>query len=111
MQFTQLDPMFAVSPQIRITDVSAIAAAGFAVLVNNRPDGEASDQPSSADVAAEAQRHNLAYWYVPVRPGEDTGAQARRLAEILGGATGPVLAFCRSGARSTALWNAARRLP
>lgn len=109
MQFTRLGPSFSVSGQIALRDIAEIAACGFITLINNRPDGEAADQPRSAEIEAEARRCGLRYCYIPVKPGEITQGDARRLADALHSASGPVLAFCRSGARSTHLWNAAQQ--
>jgi uncharacterized protein (TIGR01244 family) len=110
MQITRLDPDFAVGGQIAVHDVAEIAAGGFATLVNNRPDGEARDQPRSAEIEAEAMRLGLVYCHIPVQPGQEQEANARRLAAVMRGATGPVFAFCRTGARSTALWKIAKRI-
>jgi uncharacterized protein (TIGR01244 family) len=110
MQITQLSPAFSVSGQIGVTDIADIAAAGFSALVNNRPDGEAIGQPLSTEVEAEAVRLGLRYYFIPVEPGQLTDENARRLAEVMQQSRGPILAFCRSGARSTNLWKAAQRL-
>ena len=110
MQITQLDPNFSVSPQIQTADVAEVAAAGFTALINNRPDGEAPDQPKSSEIEAEAKRHNLRYWHIPIVPGGITDEDARRLAAALQGVEGPVMAYCRSGARSTSLWKAAQQI-
>lgn len=110
MQITQLDPNFSVSAQIQAADIAEIAAAGFTALINNRPDGEAPDQPKSAEIEAEAKRHNLRYWYIPIVPGGMTDADARRLVATLSGVEGPVLAYCRTGTRSTNLWKAAQQI-
>lgn len=107
MNINRIAPNFAVSPQIQPGDVAAVAAAGFAGIVNNRPDGEAPDQPSSAEIAAEAARLGLDYWYIPVPPGRPTEAHARAFDEALGQADGPLLGFCRTGNRSAALWELA----
>lgn len=110
MQITRLEADYAVSPQVSPADVPAIAAAGFTVLINNRPDGEAPDQPKAADIAAAAKAQGLAYWHIPVVPGGLAEAEVRRLADVLRDVQGPVLAFCRSGARSTNIWKAARQI-
>jgi sulfide:quinone oxidoreductase len=107
---TPLDANVSVSPQVRIEDLTQLRAAGFRCIVNNRPDGEAPDQPTSAELAAEAARLGLDYRYIPVVPGVVTDSDALAFAKVLAGAQGPVLAFCRSGARSTSLWKRAREL-
>ena len=96
---------FATAPQIAPEDLPAIAAQGFSTVVNNRPDGEGGpDQPSSEAIAKAAQEAGLEYHYLPVISGQITPEQVARFAAILAAASGPVLAFCRSGARSTNIW-------
>ncbi len=110
MDFTKLSDRVAVAGQVRPDDVGRIARAGFVAIINNRPDGEAPDQPTSLSLETEARRHGLAYWHVPITPGEMSEKDVRAFAAALGEADGPVLAFCRTGARSTNLWKAAQAL-
>ena len=85
-------------------DLPEVAAAGYCAIVNNRPDGEAPGQPSSHAIEAAARQLDLGYAYIPVVPGAKMEDAARRLDRFLRESEGPVLAFCRSGARSAALW-------
>lgn len=95
---------FAVAPQIAPEDMAQAARDGFVLVINNRPDGEAPDQPASADMAAAAKAAGLAYVHIPVRGGPTPG-QVEAVAEAVAGAKGPVLAFCRSGTRSINTWS------
>ena len=104
--FRQVTDSYAVSPQIDLTDLAKAKAAGFVMVINNRPDGEAPDQPSTAQVEAAAAAAGLAYRYIPVRGGP-TPDQAAQQAEAIAAAGGPVLAFCRSGTRSIVTWSQA----
>lgn len=108
MEFTGFSEQLATAPQVRPEDIRAIAASGFVGVINNRPDAEAPDQPSSLELEAEAKRFGLAYWHVPVVPGAMTEADIRAFSAALKEANGPVLAFCRTGNRSTALWKASQ---
>ena len=100
---------FATAPQISPQDMAAIAAHGFHTVINNRPDGEGGpSQPTSAQMAQAAQAAGLTYAYLPVVAGMITADQARSFAQWLGQQPGPVLAFCRSGARSSQLRDMAR---
>jgi uncharacterized protein (TIGR01244 family) len=56
MKIAKLTPFLAVSPQIAEADLGALAAQGFQAVINNRPDGEAEDQPETAALAAAAGR-------------------------------------------------------
>lgn len=108
MDCTRLSAQVAVTSQIGLDDLREIAASGFVGIINNRPDGEAPDQPGSLELEAQARLHGLAYWHVPVVPGAMTDREVRAFAAALRQARGPVLAFCRTGNRSTALWQASQ---
>jgi len=102
-----------VSPQIAPADLPGLRAAGFTTIINNRPDGEAPDQPDSAAMAAAAAAAGLAYHYIPLGRDGVTEQMIAATAEAIAASAGPVLAFCRSGTRSTTLWalSQAGRLP
>ena len=104
MSIIWIAPDFAVSSQLRPGDLPEVAAAGYRAIINNRPDGEAPDQPSSDAIEAAARQLDLDYAYIPVVPGEATDDAARQLDLFLRNVDGPVLAFCRSGRRSAGLW-------
>ena len=109
MNLNQLSPKCTVSPQIQPDEVEQLAAAGFKAIINNRPDDEGPDQPRSKELEAEARRHGLAYHHIPVVPGEATEADARAFAAAVEEADGPVVAFCRTGKRASALWTATQQ--
>ena len=104
LELKRINDAVSVAPQISPDDMAALKAAGFVTVINNRPDGESPDQPSSATMQAAAEAAGLAYHHIPLgrdgvspRMVEETGAAFE-------GSDGPVLAFCRSGTRSTTLW-------
>lgn len=103
MQIRRIDDRISVSPQIDPADVTELAAQGFAAIVNNRPDGEEAGQPEGAAVRLVAETMDLAYTAIPVSGGFSI-EQVDAMRAALDAATGPVLAFCRSGTRSTNLW-------
>ena len=108
ISISQHTEQFATAPQISPQDMAAISAHGFHTVINNRPDGEGgSEQPSSAAMAQAAQAAGLAYHYLPVISGQITHEQVQQFAALLKAAPGPVLAFCRSGVRSTNIWSMA----
>lgn len=94
---------FAVAPQLRPEDVGEAAAQGFRLLINNRPDGEAPGQPSSGQIAEAAQAAGLDYVHIPFA-GAPGPAQVEAMRQAVKDASGPVLAFCRSGTRSITVW-------
>lgn len=102
--FRQLSDDFWASPQIALEDVAEAKAQGFTLIVNNRPEGEADDQVAGDLVEAAAEAAGMDYCSIPVSHagfGED---QISAMVRALEGAKGPVLAYCRSGTRSTLLW-------
>lgn len=111
MEMTRLDARLSVSPQIRPSELEEILRQGFRMVINNRRDGEEPGQPTSAELRAAANRLGLGYRHIPVAPGALASQEANAFSTALREAGGPVLAFCRTGARSTKLWQATRELP
>ena len=97
-------PDFAVAPQLLPEHMAKAAELGFRLVINNRPDGEAPDQPSSAQMQEAAAAAGLDYLYVPVRGGPNPD-QIVAVKNAVESAPGPVLAFCRSGTRSIITWS------
>jgi uncharacterized protein (TIGR01244 family) len=108
MNIIKLSEHVGVSAQITPDDVGAIAAAGYTVLVNNRPDGEEPAQPPGATIAAAARAAGLEYHYMPVTAPSFPGSDVDTLGDLFDDPDRPVLAFCRSGTRSANLWVATR---
>jgi uncharacterized protein (TIGR01244 family) len=99
---------FATLGQIGPSHLAEIANLGYKSVINNRPDFEGGpDQPTNEVIAAEAERLGLQYAYLPVIPGAFTHEQVLEMARLLKTLPAPVLAFCRSGARSTNLYQMA----
>lgn len=94
--------------QIDPSHLAAIAEQGYKSVINNRPDYEAGpEQPTNADIAAQAEKLGLHYAFLPVVSGSITPEQVVEMARLLKTMPGPILAFCRSGARSTNLYQMA----
>ena len=103
-QFQYHTPEFSSAGQILPDDLAAIAAAGYRSVINNRPDGEAGpQQPDSASMAEAAKKLGLHYAYLPVSSPIDEHT-VRQFGALLATLPGPVLAHCRSGNRSTILY-------
>ena len=101
--FISLGPDIAVAAQISADDCARAHAAGFGVIVCNRPDGEDAGQPDAAEIAAAAAAAGLRFAHIAVDArGIDDDQIAAMASELAGG--GKVLAYCRSGTRSTNLW-------
>jgi|SRR5882724_11640175 len=103
-----LNADISVSPQLDPAAMALAAAAGFRSVVNNRPDFEGGpDQPTSAMMQAAAEAAGLQYAYLPVAGGFQSPEEIAQFARLLKDLPKPVLAFCRSGARSTKLYQSA----
>lgn len=105
MEIRQIDENYFVSAQISPDDVRDIAAEGFQTIICNRPDGEAGpEQPSFAEVARVAEKAGIATYHIPVVGGQLTQENVDAMAAALAEAEGPILAYCRSGTRSTNIY-------
>ena len=98
-----------VAPQLTPEAMAEAARQGFRSVINNRPDFEhGPGQPTNADIEAAALAAGLAYRFLPVDGGHQTPQEIAQFAQLLRELPHPVLAFCRSGARSTRLFVAAQ---
>ncbi len=102
--FRTLTQEIMVAPQIGIDAVAEAKALGVSLIINNRPEGESDDQVPGAEIEAAARAAGLDYVAIPVTHSGFSEPQVAAMAEALKGATGKVLAYCRSGTRSTLLW-------
>jgi uncharacterized protein (TIGR01244 family) len=85
-------------------DIEALAASGVKTIINNRPDGEDPGQLPAGEAAKLCAERGIAYIHIPFVNATLTAAQVAAFAQALKNATGPVVAHCRSGTRSTMIW-------
>ncbi|MDT0506783.1 TIGR01244 family sulfur transferase [Novosphingobium sp. MMS21-SN21R] len=103
--FRKIDDKTYASPQITLAEVAYAKALGIGLIVNNRPEGESDDQTPGPDIEAAARASGMAYVAIPVTHAGFSMAQVEALEAALAAAGNtPVLAYCRSGTRSTLLW-------
>ena len=104
-------PDVCVAPQLGPEAMAQAARAGFRSVINNRPDFEhGPDQPTHASSEAAARAAGLEYRFLPVNGMFQTPEEIAAFARLLHELPRPILAFCRSGARSTRLFMAAQSL-
>ena len=104
-------PDFCVAPQLGPDAMAEAARMGFRSVVNNRPDFEhGPGQPTHAEIEAAARAAGLEYRFLPVDGGYQSPEEIEAFAAMLSELPRPILAFCRSGARSTRLYMAAQQL-
>ncbi len=102
--FRRITDRVLASPQITVAQVAEAAAQGVTLIVNNRPEDESDDQTPGAEIEAAARAAGLGYVAIPVTHSGFSESQVGAMTAALGGASGAVLAYCRSGTRSTLLW-------
>ena len=101
-------PDVCVAPQLAPQDMAEAARAGFRSVVNNRPDFEEGPaQPRNVQIEAAALAAGLEYRFLPVSGGYQSPEEAVAMARLLEELPRPLLMFCRSGARSSRLYQAA----
>ena len=111
LAFSWLSADFATAPQLTADDMAQAAAAGFRSVINNRPDFEGGpSQPTSETMQGAAATAGLEYAFLPVQSAYQTPDQIARMQALLAQMPKPILAYCRSGARTSNLFHAARAL-
>lgn len=104
----QLDDKTMVSGQILPADVADLQRQGVTMIVNNRPDHEDEGQPLSGEIEEAAGQAGVEFRFIPIVRGigpADVDAMHRAMRDC---GDGKLLAFCRSGTRSTLAWAVAR---
>lgn len=103
--FRKIDDKTFASPQIDLSDVAEARAMGIGMIINNRPEDESPDQTPGAEIEAAAKAAGIAYVAIPVTHAGFSMPQVEAMQAALAEAGDkPVLAYCRSGTRSTLLW-------
>ncbi|KGE03532.1 bifunctional protein tyrosine phosphatase family protein/NAD(P)/FAD-dependent oxidoreductase [Pseudohaliea rubra] len=100
---------YAVSAQISAADIEAIVASGAKSLLCSRPDGEANDQPTFAELEAVAREAGLEVAHVPVISGKVNEKNVDDFLAVVERLEKPIHAYCRTGTRSMTLWTLYQR--
>ncbi len=104
MELHKLTDDLTVSGQLDPAEIPLLAAEGIRAIICNRPDGEAADQPSFAAIKQAAGAAGIEVVHIPVA-GAIADADAAAFGKALAELPKPILAYCRSGTRSTMLWS------
>lgn len=105
MQFAKISEDFSATGQLNPQDMAEAAAQGFKTVINNRPDGEGGpEQPNSEACRAAAEAAGLTYHYIPLTMPNVSMELLGDFHRAVADSPQPVLAHCKSGARSTVLW-------
>ncbi len=104
-EFVFVTEDFAIGPQIVAEDLAALRAAGFASVLNARPDDEAGPYLVSAKARTLAQAAGLAYVHSPTENHAIFEPEAiDRFEAALADLPKPIFAHCKSGTRAAILW-------
>lgn len=104
MQAVRLSERFTVSSQIQAHDVCDIGAAGYRIVICNRPDGEDPGQPTASEIAAACEAAGLEFHHLPLQGNDLALELVDALRKVIDNAGGPMFAYCRSGQRCAYLW-------
>jgi uncharacterized protein (TIGR01244 family) len=105
LSLRQVAPDVCVAGQLTPEAMAEAARMGFRSVVNNRPDFEhGPDQPTNAAIEAAARAAGLEYRFLPVDSAWQSPEEIAAFARLLEELPRPLLAFCRSGARSARLF-------
>jgi sulfide:quinone oxidoreductase len=104
MDIKALTPHLSITPQVLVAELEAVAQMGFKAIICNRPDGEGPDQPSFSEMQQAALAHGLQMRYLPAESGKVRDEDGKAFGELLATLPAPVLAYCRTGMRSTTMW-------
>jgi len=104
MDYRTVTSDFAVAPQISPEHIKEIKALGYVAIINNRPDHEVEEQPTSDEIRIIVEEAGLDYYYLPIQSGTLPMEAVEQTKELIAKINGPAFAYCRSGTRSITLW-------
>ncbi|MCB5160509.1 TIGR01244 family sulfur transferase [Marinomonas algarum] len=99
----ELDAYYFATPQLVAEDLASLKEQGFERVINNRPEGEADDQPVGDELRAAAEALGLEYIANPIDLPKLSQVQIDQQGNAIAEQKKTV-AFCRTGTRSTVLW-------
>jgi len=104
-----IDEQVSVSGQIDVDDISTLKTDNVTLIICNRPDNESQGQPLFSDIAKAAQSQGIACENLPFSGGDMSDAQVAEFAKLLK-QHARIHAYCRSGNRSSVIWERAKSL-
>ncbi len=104
MDLHPLGAELSVTPQLVVADLAALHRAGIRAIICNRPDGEGADQPNFSEIERAAQPFGIEARYLPAESGKVSDSDAASFGTLMQQLPKPVVAYCRTGMRSTSMW-------
>jgi uncharacterized protein (TIGR01244 family) len=102
--FKPLSDLVIASPQLTLADIDAAKEANIITIVNNRPDGEDPSAPQGEEIETRAASLGIGYVAIPIGHSGFSENQIDAFIDLLDRSEGKILAYCRTGTRSTLLW-------
>ena len=97
-----------VTGQMSSEKFSQLMQQGFKSVVVNRPDEEDGNKVKVSELREIAERQHVSVIYQPVMSGKITQTDIHEFAKYYNELPKPILMVCRSGTRSSALFNQAK---
>ncbi|MEP5632299.1 MAG: TIGR01244 family sulfur transferase [Tateyamaria sp.] len=104
MNIKQITPTYFVAPQLDPADMAEVAAAGITTVICNRPDEEVPPPFQADALEAAAKAAGLAFARLPLTHQTMNPENVATHMGHIQNSSGPVLAYCASGTRSTVVW-------
>ncbi|RLK08277.1 TIGR01244 family sulfur transferase [Ruegeria conchae] len=104
MEIRPITPRYAVSPQITVEDVPAIAKAGFVKVICNRPNTEVPPDQQSDAIGQAVRKAGMEYEVLELTHQTMTPENVALQRDLAESCSGPVLAYCASGTRCSVVW-------
>ena len=104
MEIRPITPRYAVSPQITVEDVPAIAEAGFVKVICNRPNSEVPPDQQSDAIGQAVRDAGMEYEVLELTHQTMTPENVALQRDLAESCSGPVLAYCASGTRCSVVW-------
>lgn len=99
MKLTKFNDLISVSGQICLADIDDLARRGVAVLVCNRPDGEALEQTAYSQVEERAKELGMQVHSIAFAAGKITQQHRQQFSKLIY-SDKRLRAYCRTGSRS-----------
>lgn len=97
-----------VTGQMTMDKFSHLLQQGFKSVIVNRPDQETGNRVTVNELRQMAEQAHVSVMYQPVTSGQISQADVKEFAKYYNELPKPILMVCRSGSRSSALYNQAK---
>ena len=103
-----LNAQVSIAGQMTTDKFQQLIKAGFKSVIVNRPDQEQGNTVSVAQLRQIAEQSQVSVIYQPILSGKISQTDVTEFAKYYNELTKPILMICRSGSRSSILFNQAK---